>query len=51
MVKIEYTNKDTGETYGGWRDSKDGVKVDNLVSLLTNYKLFESYSKFRKLIK
>ena len=51
MVKIEYTNKDTGETYGGWRDPKDGVKVDNLVSLLTNYKLFESYSKFRKLIK
>lgn len=51
MVKVEYTNKDTGETYGGWRDPKDGVKVDNLVSLLTNYKLFESYSKFRKLIK
>ena len=50
MVKVEYTNKDTGETYGGWRDPKDDVKVDNLVSLLTNYKLFESYSKFRKLI-
>jgi len=51
MVKVEYTNKDTGEIYGGWKDPKDGVKVDNLVSLLTNYKLFESYSKFRKLIK
>ena len=50
MVKIEYTNKDTGEKFGGWNEP-DGVKVENLVSLLTNYKLFESYSKFRKLIK
>ena len=50
MVKIEYTNKDTGEKFGGWNEP-DGVKVGNLVSLLTNYKLFESYSKFRKLIK
>lgn len=48
MVKVEYDNLDTGETYGGWRDKNDGVKIDNLVSLLTNYKLFESYIKFKK---
>lgn len=47
MVKIEYKNKDTGESYGGWGE-KDGVKIDNLVSLLTNYKLFESYIRFKK---
>lgn len=48
MVKIEYTNKDTGETYGGWRDKNDGVKIENLVSLMTNYKLFEHLIKFKK---
>lgn len=47
MVKIEYQNKDTGERFGGWGE-KDGVKIDNLVSLLTNYKLFESLIKFKK---
>ena len=41
MVKIEYTNKKTGEKFGGWNEP-DGVKIENLVSLLTNYKLFES---------
>jgi hypothetical protein len=48
MVKIEYTNKDTGETYGGWRDKNDGVRIENLVSLMTNYKLFENLIKFKK---
>lgn len=47
MVKIDYKNKDTGESYGGWGE-KDGVKIDNLVSLLTNYKLFELYVRFKK---
>lgn len=47
MVKVEYKNKDTGEQYGGW-GQKDGVKIDNLTSLLTNYKLFESLIKFKK---
>lgn len=47
MVKIEYQNKDTGERFGGWGE-KDGVKIDNLVSLLTNYKLFESLIRFKK---
>jgi hypothetical protein len=48
MVKVEYTNKDTGETFGGWNSKNDGVKIDNLVSLMTNYKLFESFMKFKK---
>jgi hypothetical protein len=47
MVKVEYTNKDTGEKFGGW-DQPDGVKVENLMSLLTNYKLFESLMRFKK---
>jgi hypothetical protein len=47
MVKVEYTNKDTGEKFGGW-GQPDGVKVENLVSLLTNYKLFESLMRFKK---
>jgi hypothetical protein len=47
MIKIEYTNKDTGEKFGGWNEP-DGVKVENLVSLLTNYKLFESIIRFKK---
>jgi len=49
MVKIEYQNKDTGERFGGWGE-KDGVKIDNLVSLLTNYKLFENYLSFKRLL-
>jgi hypothetical protein len=47
MVKVEYTNKDTGEKFGGW-GQPDGVKVENLMSLLTNYKLFESLMRFKK---
>ncbi len=47
-VKVEYTNKDTGETYGGWRSNNDTVKVDNLASLVTNYKLFENLIKFKR---
>lgn len=47
MVKVEYKNKDTGESFGGWGE-KDEVKIDNLVSLLTNYKLFESLIRFKK---
>lgn len=50
MVKIEYMNKDTGEKFGGWNE-KDGVKIDNLVSLLTNYKLFETKLKLMSFIK
>lgn len=49
MVKIEYMNKDTGEKFGGWGE-KDGVKIDNLVSLLTNYKLFETKLKLTDLV-
>jgi hypothetical protein len=49
-VKIEYLNKDTEEKFGGWKQPDD-VKVENLVSLLVNYKLFESYSRYKKLIK
>jgi hypothetical protein len=47
-VKVEYTNKDTGETYGGWRSNSDSVKVENLASLITNYKLFENLIKFKR---
>lgn len=47
-VKVEYTNKDTGETYGGWRSNSDSVKVENLASLVTNYKLFENLIKFKR---
>jgi hypothetical protein len=48
MVKVEYDNLDTGETFGGWNSKNDSVKIDNLVSLMTNYKLFESIIKFKK---
>lgn len=44
-VKIEYKNKDTDETFGG------DVKVDSLASYVTNYKLFESFVRFKKIIK
>jgi hypothetical protein len=40
-VQIRYTNNDTGESFG-LEKGKDNVKIDNLVSLMTNYKLFES---------
>lgn len=49
MVKVEYTNKDTGEKFGGWNEP-DGVKVENLMSLLTNYKLFENVIRLKKRI-
>jgi len=50
-IKVEYTNKDTGETYGGWGNKSDSVKVENLASLVTNYKLFESLIKFKRNIR
>jgi hypothetical protein len=40
-VQVKYTNHDTGETFG-MEKGKDNVKIDNLVTLMTNYKLFES---------
>ena len=51
MVKVDFINKDTGEIIAGYNKKDGNVKVGNLVSWMTNYKLFESYSKFRKLIK
>lgn len=50
-IKVEYTNKDTGETYGGWGNKGDSVKVENLASLVTNYKLFENLIKFKRNIR
>ena len=44
-VYITYKNKDTGKSYKG------NVKIDNLASYATNYKLFESYISFKKIIK
>jgi hypothetical protein len=41
-IEIEYKNKDTGKKYTG------SVKIDNLVSYLTNYQLFENYISFKK---
>lgn len=49
-VPVIYKNKQTGETYGKHRDP-DGVKIDNLASLVTNYKLFEEVRRFNKNIK
>lgn len=40
-VQVRYTNNDTGEVFGNEK-GKDNVKIDNLVTLMTNYKLFES---------
>lgn len=40
-VQVKFTNHDTGETFGVEK-GKDNVKIDNLVTLITNYKLFES---------
>jgi len=43
MVNISYFNKNDKDE---WASSKKGwVKLDNLVSILTNYKLFESIKK------
>lgn len=44
-IYIFYRNKDTGKSYTG------NVKIDNLASYATNYKLFESYISFKKIIK
>lgn len=44
-VYITYKNKDTSKSYKG------NVKIDNLASYATNYKLFESYISFKKIIK
>jgi len=41
-VDIEFKNKDTGKLYNGH------VKVDNLASYVTNYKLFENFITFKK---
>jgi hypothetical protein len=40
-VQVRYTNNDTNEVFGNEK-GKDNVKIDNLVTLMTNYKLFES---------
>jgi hypothetical protein len=47
-VKVQYNRKSDGENIAG---GVSEVKVENLVSLLINYKLFESYSRYKKLIK
>lgn len=44
-VYIIYRNKDTSKSYTG------NVKIDNLASYATNYKLFESFISFKKIIK
>jgi hypothetical protein len=41
-VDIEFKNNDTGKIYNGH------VKVDNLASYVTNYKLFENFITFKK---
>lgn len=46
-VRVTYLNKDTKQKFG-FDDKNDSVKVENLVSLLTNHKLFESLIKFKK---
>jgi hypothetical protein len=46
-VSVVYQNKQTGKTYGA-NNTPDGVKVENLVSLVNNYKLFESIINFKK---
>ena len=49
MISIKYYQNDgNGEVIGS--GSNDGVKVDNLVSLLTNHKLFENKLKLTDLI-
>lgn len=47
-VKVQYNRKSEGETIAS---GVTDVKVENLVSLLINYKLFESFSRYKKLIK
>lgn len=48
-VHIMYHNKNTKKTFGS-SNKNDEVKIDNLVTMLTNYKLFESIIGFKKLI-
>ena len=42
MVMVDFINKDTGEVIAGYNKKNGNVKVENLVSWMTNYKLFES---------
>lgn len=49
-VQVRYTNNDTGEVFG-LDKGKDNVKIDNLVTLMTNYKLFESIYIAPKIIR
>ncbi len=44
-VKVQYNRKSDGEIING---GVSEVKVDSLVSFLTNYKLFESLIRFKK---
>lgn len=41
-VEVDFYNKDTNKRYTG------GVKVDNLATYVTNYKLFENFVTFKK---
>lgn len=43
-VDVRYYNKETGETHEG------PVKIENLASYATNYKLFESVNRFKQII-
>jgi hypothetical protein len=42
MVQVDFINKDTGEVIAGYNKKDGNVKVENLVSWMMNYKLFES---------
>ena len=42
MVRVDFINKDTGEVIAGYNKKDGNVKVENLVSWMMNYKLFES---------
>jgi hypothetical protein len=46
-VSVIYQNKQTGKTYGA-NNTPDKVKIENLASLVTNYKLFEQVISFKK---
>ena len=46
-VSVIYQNKQTGKTYGT-NNTPDKVKIENLSSLVTNYKLFEQVISFKK---
>lgn len=43
-VDVRYYNKETGETHEG------PVKIENLATYATNYKLFESIKRFKEII-